>query len=64
MADELAAFANDRGGTLVLGVDDKSKELIGIPTEYLDAVEQWVHEICNDAIKPALNANIRKIRGA
>jgi predicted HTH transcriptional regulator len=60
-ADELAAFANGRGGTLVLGVDDKTREILGLPIEYLDAVESWVREICNDAVKPAIDAVIRKL---
>ena len=30
-ADELAAFANTRGGTVVLGVDDKTRRISGIP---------------------------------
>lgn len=60
-ADELAAFANGRGGTVVLGVDDKSHEILGLPQEHLDAVEAWVREICNDSVKPALDAAIRKL---
>ncbi len=60
-ADELAAFANGRGGTLVLGVDDKTREILGLPIEHLDAVERWVREICNDSVKPALDAVIRKL---
>ena len=60
-ADELAAFANDRGGTLVLGVDDRTHELLGLPIEHLDAVEGWVREICNDAVKPSIDAVIRKL---
>lgn len=60
-ADELAAFANDRGGTLVLGVDDKTRELLGIPLDRLDLVENWVREICNDSVKPSIHAVIRKI---
>ena len=31
VADELAAFANGRGGDLVLGVDDKTRNVRGIP---------------------------------
>ena len=54
MADELAAFANARGGALVLGVDDKTRDIVGIPIERLDTVERWVSEICNDGIAPAL----------
>lgn len=60
-ADELAAFANSRGGTLVLGVDDKTREILGIPLECLDAVEKWVSEICNDAINPVLDTGIYKL---
>ena len=60
-ADELAAMANGRGGTVVLGVDDRSREILGVPLDALDTVEGWVHEICNDAVKPALDADIRKL---
>ena len=60
-ADELAALANGRGGTLVLGVDDKTRRAVGIPLDHLDAVEAWVREICNDSIKPALDADILKL---
>ena len=60
LADELAAFANTRGGTVVLGVDDKTREVRGIPLDSLDAVEGWVREICNDSVKPPLDADIYK----
>ena len=60
-ADELACMANGRGGTIVLGVDDKSRVVLGIPVERLDSVEGWAREICNDSIKPPLDAVIRKI---
>jgi ATP-dependent DNA helicase RecG len=60
-ADELAAFANGRGGTLLLGVEDKTREILGIPLEHIDVVEGWVREICNDAVKPSIDAVIRKL---
>ena len=59
-ADELAALANSRGGTAVLGVDDETRRVRGIPLDDLDAVERWVREICNDSIAPALHADILK----
>ncbi len=60
-ADELAAFANGRGGTILLGVEDRTREILGLPIEHLDAVESWVREICNDAVKPSIDAVIRKL---
>ena len=38
LADELAALANGRGGTLVLGVRDADRDIVGIPLGDLDAV--------------------------
>lgn len=61
LADEMAALANRRGGTLVLGVDDATRRVDGIPLERLDSVERWVREICNDSISPALEADIIKV---
>ena len=63
MSDELAAFANSRAlsGMVLLGVDDKSREVLGIPLEQLDVVETWLRQICNDSIDPPLAASIRKL---
>ncbi len=58
LADEFAAFANSRGGLVVLGVDDKTRRVTGIPQDRLDAVEDLVREVCNDSIKPPLEAGI------
>ena len=58
LADEIAAFANSQGGLVVLGVDDKTRRVTGIPQDRLDAVEDLVREICNDSIKPPLEAGI------
>lgn len=61
LADELAAFANARGGLLVLGVDDGTREVLGLPLDRLDDVEAWVRETCNDSVRPPLEAEIRKL---
>ena len=61
MADELAAMANTAGGITVLGVDDKSKEVVGIPIDRLDIAEAWLRAICNDLIDPPLDCVIRKL---
>lgn len=61
MADELAAMANTASGIIVLGVDDKSRDVRGIPPEKLDLVEGWLRSICNDSIDPPLDCVIRKL---
>lgn len=60
VADELAALANAGGGTLVLGVDDKTRQPEGILLDDLDIVETWAREICNDSVKPPLDVEILK----
>ena len=62
LADELAALANSRGGLCVLGVDDKTREVVGIPVEHLEAVESLVREVCNDSIRPAIAPHIEKFQ--
>lgn len=54
LADELAAMANWRGGVVVLGVDDKSREILGIPVDKLDAVEGLVREACRRGVTPPM----------
>ena len=52
LADEIAAIANTHDGVIVLGVDDKTREVEGIPLNLLGLVERHVFEVCTDSIKP------------
>ncbi|RKU26847.1 transcriptional regulator [Candidatus Poribacteria bacterium] len=61
LADEIAAFANAQGGTILIGVDD-NKEIIGIELEKLDSVEKTVVEICNDWVEPDVHIFTEKLR--
>lgn len=61
LADELAAMANTADGVCVLGVDDKTREVLGIPLEALDAVEQLVRELCHDSVNPPLRVHILRL---
>lgn len=61
MADELAAMANTVSGLIVLGVDDKSREILGIPHDKIDILETWIREICSDSIDPPLFCTLRKL---
>ena len=61
LVDELAAFANARGGVLVLGVHDKTREVVGIPATHLDLAEQYAAEIVRDSVKPPLYPVIERM---
>jgi predicted HTH transcriptional regulator len=61
MADEMAAMANSHGGIIILGVNDKSHEVAGLPAEKLDLTETWARNIANDLIKPPLECRIKKL---
>ena len=54
-------MANGPGETMMLGVDDSTRDVLGIPLDRLDVVETWVREICNDSLSPPLDATIRKL---
>lgn len=60
MADELAAMANTHTGVILLGIDDTTRAIEGIPYGQLDVVETWLRGICNDLIEPPLDCIIRK----
>jgi len=61
LADELAAFANGKGGVCVLGVEDGTRKIVGIPLESLDRVDVYISQLCNDSIEPPLIAHIERI---
>ncbi|TAN52042.1 MAG: transcriptional regulator [Methylococcaceae bacterium] len=61
LSDELAALGNAAGGLLILGVDDKSREVTGIPLAHLDRVETWLTAICTDRIQPPLEVVTRHV---
>ena len=63
LADGLAAFANSRGGVLVLGVSDRTREIIGIDESRLDAVVGFVRDVCADNLDPPLeNVLVDRLR--
>ncbi len=55
LADEIAAFANARGGVLLIGVDDHG-DIVGLDQHNLDRTEKTVVEICRDSIEPHVPA--------
>ena len=53
IADELAAFGNTIGGTLIFSVSDAG-EVRAINRQQMDALEAFVDKICADSIRPPL----------
>ena len=61
LADGLAAFANGRGGVLVLGVEDKTREVVGIPIDRLDTVVDFVRHVCLDSVEPPIESFVLEL---
>ncbi len=59
LADELAAFANARGGVVLCGVTDDGR-VQGLSREQMDAWERVVVEACRDSIKPPIDIDISR----
>lgn len=58
MADEIAAMSNAAGGVIVLGVDDKTRDIAGIDAAKLELTETWLREIMETRLEPPLQAYI------
>lgn len=61
LADEISAMANGRGGVVLLGVDDRTRQLQLMTTAELDVVETWVRNICLDIVSPSIDCLIRRV---
>ncbi len=59
LADELAAFANARGGVLVCGVTDDG-EVQGMSRAQMDALDRILSDACADSIKPPIVVEITR----
>lgn len=61
LADEIAAFANARGGVLLIGVDDHGA-IVGLDPHNLHQAEKTVFEVCRDNIEPSSSTFAQKLR--
>lgn len=61
LASELVAFANAKGGYVILGVDDRTRDVIGLPENKIDIVQGHITRACQDSIAPPLNVYTRVI---
>lgn len=62
MADEIAAMSNAAGGVIVLGVEDKTRDIVGVEAAKLELTETWLREIMEARLEPPLQAyTLRRI---
>ena len=57
LADEMAAFANANGGTLLCGVSDDGR-IQGMSPEQMASVDRLLVELSTDAVKPTLRIDV------
>ena len=57
----LAAFANTEGGTLYVGVDDKSHKVLALDHRTADKVVQMVHRQIREKVDPAIEYAVEAI---
>ncbi|WP_122893474.1 RNA-binding domain-containing protein [Arcobacter peruensis] len=54
LAYELMAFSNAEGGTLIIGVDDKTNDIIGLNDEDIHRLNQLLGNAIRDKVKPLI----------
>lgn len=61
LAAEIAAFANTRGGRILVGVTDKG-EVKGLDHQYIAGFNQMVSNVCFQKIDPSLTVTTENIK--
>lgn len=61
LAKTVIAFANDAGGDLYIGVADDPREVIGVDSEQLMAIEERISNVIFDRCYPAILPEIKFI---
>jgi ATP-dependent DNA helicase RecG len=62
MAHEIAAFANGQGGRIALGVEDKTRNVLGIEDDKVALAEEWVVNISQQQIQPPVKLDTRLLQ--
>ena len=62
MAHEIAAFANGQGGRLILGVTDRTRDVVGIDDDKVAKTEEWVVNISQSSINPPVRLDTRLLQ--
>jgi ATP-dependent DNA helicase RecG len=62
MAHEIAAFANSQGGRIVLGINDKTRDVEGIDDSKTAITEEWIVNISQNNIEPPVRLDTRLLQ--
>lgn len=62
LAHEIAAFANGMGGRMVLGVNDKTRDVEGIDDDKVAMTEEWIVTISQQKIDPPVRIHTRRVQ--
>ena len=54
MAEEFAAFANSKGGTIIIGVKDKTGEIIGLTYEEIQTASREIGNAAQEHVRPTI----------
>ena len=55
LGTEMVAFANTKGGLLIIGIIDETGEINGLSYEELQATNQLLANVSTNNVKPAIN---------
>ncbi len=62
MAHEIAAFANGQGGRVILGVTDRTREVVGIDDDKVAKTEEWIVNISQNSINPPVRLDTHLVQ--
>ena len=62
MAEEMVAMANSRGGSILIGVDDKTGEIMGLGYSALQETSRELGTTANDMVKPTIFIETEVVR--
>ena len=54
IAEEFVAFANSKGGRLILGVEDKTGKILGLAYDEIQSASRELGNVANDQVRPTI----------
>jgi len=61
LAEEIVAFANSGGGLIIIGVDDKSGNVIGLSGSDVSRLNNLISNAASDCVVPPISVSTQNI---